>query len=71
MEIQVEGRRDFFSANDPVIADLYFQIGARMASPEDRNRYFALSLETGSLRRADIEQQQVVRAKGSAGTDLH
>lgn len=71
MEIQVEARRDFFAPNDPVIADLYFQIGARMTSPEARNRYFAQSLEIDPLRQNDIEEQQVVRAKGPAASEAH
>lgn len=71
VEIQVDGRRDFFASDDPVLADLYFQIGVRMASPEDRNKYFALSLETAPLRRQDIDDQQVVRAKGSGASAAH
>lgn len=67
-QIQVEERRDFFAANDPVVADLYFQIGVRMVAPEDRNKYFALSLEAGSLRQRDIDEQMVMRAKGTPGT---
>jgi tetratricopeptide (TPR) repeat protein len=68
VQIQVEGRRDLFAADDPVLADLYFQIGVRMASPEDRNKFFSLSLETGPLRQRDIDDQMVVRAKGQTGT---
>jgi len=64
VKVQVEDRRDFFAANDPALADLYFQIGARMSSPEERNTYFALSLETSSLRRQDIDDQMILRARG-------
>jgi len=68
VQVQVEGRRDFFRADDPVLADLYFQIGVRMSSSEERNKFFALSLETGSLRQRDIEEQLIVRAKGPPDT---
>ncbi len=71
VKVQVEERRDFFAANDPALADLYFQIGARMSSPEERNKYFALSLETSSLRKQDIGDQMVVHAKGPSDTASH
>lgn len=68
VQIQVDGRRDFFAADDPVLADLYFQIGVRMASPDDRNKFFALSLETGPLRQRDIDEQMIARARGPSDT---
>lgn len=71
VEIQVDGRRDFFAADDPVLADLYFQIGVRMAEPEKRTKYFGLSMETNPLRHRDIGDQQVVRAKGPAEASAH
>jgi len=71
VEIQVEGRLDFFNANDPVLADLYFQIGARMGSHEERNRFFALSLEVGTLRRDDIEEQLALRARVPSHSGSH
>lgn len=71
VRVQVDDRRELFAADDPVIADLYFQVGARMSSPEVRNKYFALSLETGTLRQADIEGQQVIRARGPESGGSH
>ncbi|MBE2213023.1 MAG: tetratricopeptide repeat protein [Opitutaceae bacterium] len=68
VQVQVEGRRDFFAPDDPVLADLYFQIGVRMSAPDDRNKFFALSLETCPLRQRDIDEQMVVRAKGPSDT---
>ena len=71
LEVQVEARRDLFAPNDPVLADLYFQVGARMEDPDVRAKYFALSLETASVRGADITGQQVIRAKGPASDATH
>ncbi len=64
VKVQVEDRRNEFAPDDPVVADLYFQVGARMTAPEQRNKYFALSVETSPLRKGDIEGQQVIRARG-------
>jgi tetratricopeptide (TPR) repeat protein len=66
MEVQVHQRRDSFAEHDPVIADLYFQIGARVQQSETRDTYFALSMETHPLRQQDIEGQLVIRAHGAA-----
>lgn len=69
IEIQVEARRDLFASDDPILADLYFQVGIRMSSPEARNKFFALSQETGPVRKNDIDQYQVLRAKGPSPAD--
>jgi len=69
VQIQVEARRDFFAPDDPVLADLYFQIGARVSTQDERNKYFALSLETASLRQQDIQDQMVVRAQVQGGSE--
>lgn len=71
IKIQLAVRGDFGLSTDAVVCDLYFEAGICAPNYAQRQEYFAQSLELGTLRRAEIEQHEKVRAKAHASAQLN